>query len=163
MALVAAMAGCNGTDSGGGGTSPPPGPEPAPPTAPDPGSGASGPTLESLTAELALKPDPIPLHDVMETLDELWYEDGWTAMDDGRFLDAAKHFIRTAHLLSVATPEAEHAKDERFVRWMGEAAAAVREAAGVALGKDGDALHQAIESIDEKRCVACHKVYKKED
>jgi hypothetical protein len=119
-------------------------------------------TVESLKAELGLKPDPMDLDEAMELLETAWYEEAWTAMDDGRLPEAARHLVRSAHALAVAKPDGAHAADAQFMGWLRGAATAVEEAAGVALAGDAQQLKALLPTIDEKRCVACHRVYKKE-
>jgi len=62
----------------------------------------------------------------------------------------------------VAKPPAEHAADEQFTRWLRDVVPAVEEAAGVAIAGDQKRLRELLTTIDEKRCVTCHKAYKKE-
>lgn len=127
------------------------------------GSGApASTTVASLKAELGLKPDPVELEDAMEELETVWYEDAWTAMAENRLMDAARSLVHSAHLLSVAKPPAEHAADEQFTRWLRDVVPAVEEAATAAIAGDRQRLEALVNTIDEKRCVTCHKAYKKE-
>ncbi|MHC5018921.1 MAG: cytochrome c [Planctomycetota bacterium] len=157
---VLLVAGCNGadsgTDGGGGDTG----------TNGKPANGGgeqapADPTVDDIRKALGLTRDPVDIEDSMEAIDDLIYDEAWTAESENRVKDAVKPLLRAEHLFQVTVPEKEaHKSDAKFQQWMKQAAAFCAEGAEAAHRGDRAGLTAAFEKLDES-CQACHKVYRK--
>lgn len=150
MACALGLTACNGSDASGDGDG-------------DAHDNGGTPTVESLRAELGLGDATVSLHDGMEEMEDLFYEEAWTAMDDGRLTDTARALVHVHHLLTHAEVEDEHKDDARFAKMLGDAATDALAIAELALAGDAEKLRPAMADLDKRRCIACHKIYRKDD
>lgn len=125
-------------------------------------SPAAGPaSVADVRAALNLGTDPVDIDDSMEEIDDLIYEQAWTAESEDRVGDAVEPLLRAEQLFRVTEPEEEaHKQDARFRTWMAQAADHCGAGADAAYRKDRAALTAAFEKIDQA-CAACHKIYRK--
>jgi hypothetical protein len=160
VCAVLLVAGCNGagsdTDAGGG--------ETGANGKPANGGGETAPadpTVDDIRKALGLTEDPVDIEESMEEIDDLIYDEAWTAESEDRVKDAVKPLLRAEHLFKVTEPEKEaHKNDAKFQKWMTQAAGFCAEGAEAAHRGDRAGLTAAFEKLDES-CQACHKVYRK--
>lgn len=151
------VAGCNGAGSGGDGDGGGNG-------KPENGGGEAAPaaaTVDDVRKSLGFTDEKVDIEESMEEIDDLIYDEAWTAESEDRVKDAVKPLLRAEHLFRVTEPEKEaHKSDAKFLKWMEQAAAFCAEGAEAAHRGDRAGLTAAFEKLDES-CQACHKVYRK--